>query len=53
MSCQRGLTQSEIMMEFGSDDSMKKCTGCSELHYEDGIMTCKELTKGKSSKKDD
>ena len=47
-NCIQGMTHDEILMEFGNDDTMKKCSACSNLTYSNGIMTCELLEKGHS-----
>ena len=44
--CKQDLTKEEIFMEFGKDEIMEKCSGCDNLKYCNGIMTCKKLEEG-------
>lgn len=47
-SCKKNLSPEQIFMEFGRDDDMGACNGCSNLEYSKGIMTCK-LMKGENN----
>ena len=47
--CQRNLSDSQIVMEFGNDD-MKGCKTCPNLVYEDGMMTCKKISDKEKEK---
>lgn len=41
MECPRNLEKSEIILEFGKDESsMDKCSSCPNIQYSGGIMTC-------------
>lgn len=42
-NCKCDLTVGEIIMEFGTDELMKKCEKCECLSYHNGTMSCDRL----------
>lgn len=40
-NCENNYTEETFMESFGqNDEEMKKCNKCSNMSFEDGIMTC-------------
>lgn len=42
-NCKCDLTVGEILMEFGTDELMKKCEKCDYLKYHGGTMVCEKV----------